>query len=133
MADFAALGRTHATSFTGCERRHVVVHQETVTVLTHERINDLLVLLSAECRDDKRLCLTARKQRATVHTWQYTQTDFDWANSASVTTIDTWLSAQNLTADDFGFEIEQNVVDRHAIGRGDALGGCGLGELGVNA
>ena len=61
MADFATLGRTYATGFTCCERRHVVVHQETITVLAHERIDDLLILLGTECCNDQRLCFTTRK------------------------------------------------------------------------
>ena len=43
MADFAALGRTHAPGFAGGVRRHVVVEHKAIAIHTLQGVDDLLI------------------------------------------------------------------------------------------
>ena len=62
MAEFTALGTTHTTAFASGVRRHVVMEQEAVFVLTHQGVNDLLVTASTQRGNNQRLCFTTSKQ-----------------------------------------------------------------------
>ena len=67
-----------------------------IAVLTCQRINLLLITCRTQSSEYERLSFTARKQGRAVSTWQHTGTNSDWTHGACVTTIDTWLTVENL-------------------------------------
>ena len=64
------------------------MQQEAAIVRTGQRIDLLLVALGSECDGDKRLSLTARKERRTGCTWQNAKFAFDFTDICESTTID---------------------------------------------
>src|SRR5690606_38952115 len=116
MTDFTALGRTEAAGFTGGERREVVMQHETITVLAHDRVNYLFVLLGTQGGDHQGLGFTTREQSAAVRTGKHAQADADGTYSTRVTTVDTRLTVQDLAAHNLGFKIEQHVFDFDIVG-----------------
>ena len=72
------------------------MQHEAVAAVAFERVNDLLVGFSTQSGNHQGLRLTAREQGRAVCAWQNAQADFDRANGARVTAIDTGLTTQNL-------------------------------------
>src|SRR5690606_28585906 len=107
VTDFTTLRSTETTCFACRKWRHVVVHQETITILTRDRINNLLILLSTQRGHNQCLCFTTSEQSATVCTWQHAQTDFDRTNGTRITTVNSWLTAQDLLTNNFRLKVEQ--------------------------
>ncbi len=101
------------------------MEHEAVAVLALQRVDDLLVALGAQGGHHQRLRLTAREQRRAVRARQHRRADLDRAHRAGVATVDTRLAVQNLAAHDLRFELEQDVVDFHAVGFH-----AGFGQLG---
>ena len=84
---------------------------EAITVLTGQCINLLFITCRTQSSDYECLSFTARKQGRAVSTWQHTGTNSNWAHSTRIAAIDTWLTVENLRANDFGFEIEHHVTN----------------------
>ena len=114
VADLATLGRAETAAFASGERGEVVVQHEALAVLTGDRIDDLLVTTRAQGGHHQGLGFTAGEQGRTVGTRQHADTDVDGAHGTGVTTIDTRLAAEDATAHDLGFQIEDDVV--HGVG-----------------
>ncbi len=115
VADFAALGRTHATDFAGGKGRHVVVQHEAVFVLTGQRVNALRIALGAQRGHGQRLGFATGKQCRAVRARQHAAADFDSTHGARVAAIDAWLASQNLAAHNFGFDVKQHAIDLDAV------------------
>src|SRR3546814_2679085 len=95
MADFAALWLAETACFARSERREVVVQHETITVLAHDGINDLLVLLGTQGSHDQCLSFATREQGTAVCTGKHAQADADGAHGARVAKIDTRLDRKS--------------------------------------
>ena len=106
MPDFTTLGGTNTAGFAGSKWRHVVVKHEAFTILALQSIDDLLILLGAQGSNDQRLGLTAGKQYRAMRARQYRGTNADRTHGTGITTINTWLSVQNLSTHNFGFKIK---------------------------
>ena len=117
VADFAALGRTHATGFAGGKGRHVVVQHEAVFKVAAQGVNTLGIALGAQGGNHQRLGFAAREQGRTVGAGQHAVADFDSAHRTGVAAVDTGLARQNLAANDFGFDLKQQAFDRYAVKR----------------
>src|SRR5476649_970313 len=130
VADFATLGRADAAGFAGGERWHVVMQHEGVGELAHQRVDLLAVAGGAQRGHDQRLGFAAREQRGTVGAWQDRGADSDRAHGAGVAAVDAWLAVEDLGADDFRFDIEQDVVHFGGVGRRDAGGGSFSTQVG---
>ena len=126
MADFAALGRTHAARFAGGKRGHVVVEHEALVRFFAEAVDDLFVLLRAERRDDECLRFAAGEERRAVRTRQQPLTDFDRADRTGVAAVDAGFAVEDLRANELGFEFEEDAVDFVEV-RGFRTGGFGVG------
>ena len=59
MADFAALGRTHATSLAGGIRRKIVMQHEAVGVFALQRVDFLRIAHAPQSRHHDGLCFAA--------------------------------------------------------------------------
>ena len=115
VADFTALGRTHAAHFASSKGRHVVVEQEGIFKLTCQRINTLRIALGTQCGDHQSLGFATCEQRRTMGTGQHRVTDFDRTHCACIATVNTGLTSQNLRTHDVGFDVEQHALDLDAI------------------
>ena len=117
VADFTALGRTHATHFAGSKGRHVVVEQEGVFEFASQRVDALCIALSTQSGHHQGLCFTTGEQRRAVGTGQHGVADFDGTHRACVAAVDAGLTRQDLRAHNVGFDVEQHVLHLHRIKR----------------
>ncbi len=115
MADFAALGRTDPPGFARCEWGHVVVQHETVFKFTRQRIDFLCIALGAQRCNDQGLGFATCEQGRAMGAGQHTVADLNGAHGTGVATVDAGLACQDLTADDFGLDVEQHAFDLHAV------------------
>ena len=111
MADLAAAGRAHAPGFAHRIWREVVVQQERLLVGALQRVDELLVLGSAEGRDHQRLRLTTGEQRRTVGPRQHADFRHDRPDGFDVTAIDALAGIENVPAHDLGFELLEHAGD----------------------
>ena len=108
------------------------MQHKTVTGLTHDRVDNLFVLLGTQCGNHQCLGFTTRKQGAAVRTGQHAQTDADGANRTGIATIDAGFTRQDLGTHNRRFEVEQNVFDLDRIGCCFFFGGSMLFEPGLD-
>ena len=115
VPDLAALGRAHAPGLAGGVRGHVVVEQEAVAVLAHQRVDDLLVAARAQRGNDQRLRLAAREQGRAVSPRQDAGADRDRAHRAGIAAVDARLAVEDLAAHDLRLQRKADVFHRIRI------------------
>ena len=121
MPDLAPAGRTDAARLADRIGREVVVEQEALLVGAVERVDVLLVLPGADCRDDEGLRLAAREQGRAVGAREDPDLRQDRADGRQVAAVDAALVVEDVPAHHFRL----SVVER--------FGDFGGGDLGLNA
>ena len=121
MADFTALGRTHAAHFARGKGRHVVVQHEAVFKLASQSVNALGIALGTQSGNHQSLGFTAGEQGRAMGAGQHRIADFNRAHGAGVAAIDARLASQNLATNNARLDLEQQVVhldgvESHATG-----------------
>ena len=122
MADFTTSRRTETTDFTNRIGREVVVEHEILVTQPVEAIDHLLRVLGAQSRGADRLRFATREQRRTVRARQEADHRFDRTDLRGRTTVDALAILEDRGADDFGFELLDELVRGHLVLR------CGIGK-----
>ena len=91
------------------------MEHETITVLAFQRIDNLFVARSTQGRNYQGLGFTTGEERRTMCTGQNTATNFNRTNGARIATVNAGFTIQNLTADNFAFNLKQNITHRNFI------------------
>ena len=89
MTNLATTYTTLCFGLTGCERREIVVEQETVGTLNQSLVHNLLIAAGTERDGSQSLGLTTGEDRRTVRTGQRTYFAPDRADIGGLTTIET--------------------------------------------
>ena len=110
MTNLTTLRTRFTTCFTYRICREVVVQHEVVSFCTCKGINHQRITCITQSRCDQGLSFTTCEQCRTVSTIQYAYLYVDCTNSFGITTIDTWLTRQDVVTYSTVFKVFEQLI-----------------------
>src|SRR5262249_9359228 len=115
VTDLPTAGRADTSGFAHRIRWEVVMQQKRLFVRALQRIDELLVLCSAERRDHQGLSFAAGEQRRTVSARQHAHFGDNRAHGLQITAVDALVGIENIPTHDLGFEFFEYAGDRQLV------------------